>query len=170
MNKIFSVVWNYSLGSWVVTSEFAHKKNKSGPCKGIRTLVIVTVGLSLGLLPTFAFSSTAISGGVISNSSATGNGGAPATVDFYSVAISAASGSTARNRSVAIGEASVATGDSSESFGRLAVATGTSSVAIGLSSNASGTNSVALGETSNASDLGASALGAESVANSQNST
>ncbi|WP_411567413.1 ESPR domain-containing protein [Pseudomonas fragi] len=38
MNKIFSVVWNYSLGSWVVTSEFAHKKNKSGPCKGIRTL------------------------------------------------------------------------------------------------------------------------------------
>ena len=170
MNKIFSVVWSYSLSGWVVTSELAQKTSKSGPCKGIKTLVAVAVGLSFGLVSTLALAGTAMQRGVVSDTSALGTGSsAAATVDGFSIAIGGGTGATARNRAVAIGEAANATGDSSSAYGRLANATGTDSVAIGLSSNAQGFDAIAIGRLAVVSAAANQALALGTGANASNS-
>ncbi|MBU4629261.1 YadA-like family protein [Pseudomonas sp. BF61] len=172
MNKIYSVLWNASMGCWMVASELDCQRTKSGRSGAgrIRKLNVQAVliggilSFMIGGLPS-AWAGTAIQGASIS---ATTTGGAsPATVDGNAIAIGAGSGATATNYSIAIGDAanatSATTGEGAVAVGRLASATANGAVAIGYSSKGSAVNSTALGRGANASTVNSVALGANST-------
>ncbi|MFE0500717.1 ESPR domain-containing protein [Lysobacter soli] len=51
MNKIYRVVWNAEAGQWVVASEMAKGRKKSGASKGTLAALLMSGGALLGVAP-----------------------------------------------------------------------------------------------------------------------
>jgi trimeric autotransporter adhesin len=157
MNKIFSVIWNASMGGWVVASELVSKKTKkSGPSKGMKRAAVLAAGLSMGLMSTLS-----LAYGV--NSTQIGQ--------YYDTLGSDASGDT----SVAIGFGSISSGARSAAIGPSAVASGASSFAAGDSAQAFGASTVAIGmaagnngQTTNTGNVAVGATAGQSVTGNHN--
>ena len=176
MNKIYSVVWNASIGCWMVASELACRQTKSGRSGAFRirklnvqaVQVVGTLSVLLAGLPA-AWAGTAIQGATISASS-TGN----TTADSFAIAVGSISGATATNYGIALGDGAKATsatvGEGTVAIGRVANATADGAVALGYASGASAVNSIALGRGANASTLNSVALGANSATSAATAT
>lgn len=165
MNKIFSIVWNASLGCWVAASELARKKTKGRARKNLGKVSTLAACLSIGVMSSFANAGTAVQLDQVGNGTATGAGAtAPATADTFSIAIGGGSGATATGISVSIGDASKATGTSSTALGRQSTATGNNSVALGREASSAGLNSTAIGWAANASASSGIAIGPTATA------
>ncbi|MEN3980116.1 ESPR-type extended signal peptide-containing protein [Acinetobacter sp. CWB-B33] len=120
MNKVYKVVWNVTLGTWVAVSELAkgHSKTKS------KTLKLLALPLAIGGIlcsSEVLAASYEIGGGkaVVNNSIAIGT---DATT---------ASSVTGANQSIAIGNITKASGDQSIALGANVISSGNSSIAIG---------------------------------------
>ncbi|MGE8541433.1 MAG: ESPR-type extended signal peptide-containing protein, partial [Acinetobacter sp.] len=119
MNKIYKIVWNASLGTWVAVSELAkgYSKTKSKNLKSVILPLVMGITFSSGVW-----------------AASYGAGGGNAAVQ-NSIAIgsdaSTASPTSGANQSVAIGYSTKASGDQSVALGANVIASGNSAVAIG---------------------------------------
>ena len=120
MNKVYKVVWNVTLGTWVAVSELAkgHSKTKS------KTLKLLALPLAIG--------------GILCSSevlAASYNAGGGVSAVNNSIAIgtdaTTASSVTGANQSIAIGNITKASGDQSIALGANVISSGNSSIAIG---------------------------------------
>ncbi|MFJ4195732.1 YadA-like family protein [Pseudomonas sp. NPDC089534] len=150
MNRIFSVVWNTSLRCWVVASELADKKTRSGPAPQRATMAAVVVALSSGTLSPGAMAATNLGGG-------------SSAADF-SIAISGGSTTTASNISIAIGDAAVASGSNSIALGRQINVTGNNATGIGWGVGVAATDATALGANASITSAGTAGLALGSAA------
>src|SRR5471032_2652191 len=163
MNRIFSVVWNTSMCCWVVASELASKKTRSGPAvqrkRGFKTSRVAAIAVTL-------FSLGVMSPEVLAAGTTLG----PLTsASDTSIAIGGGAGNTtASGISVAIGDGAVAAGANSVAIGRQITGTGTNAVGIGWTASAMASNSVAIGNAASVSNTAAAAnsvaLGSSSLA------
>ncbi|WP_457548250.1 beta strand repeat-containing protein, partial [Acinetobacter albensis] len=111
MNKIYRVIWNATLGTWVAVSETAKSKTKSKT---------KTVGAVLAVVSAISFSPVAMADGL--------DGGSTRS-DCNSV--NNIGTGTKANQSLAVGSYACAPGDQSVALGGNTYAKGNSSVAIG---------------------------------------
>ncbi|UPG85501.1 YadA-like family protein [Luteibacter aegosomatis] len=162
MNKVFSKVWNRTLGQLVVASELARQPASSTVTSCVRPLKWLV--LSLVFVVPHALAGTVMQCGAVGNNTATGTGcNTPATADSFSIAIGGGSGATASNISIAIGDASFASGNSSIGFGRRVNVTGNFGLGLGYQAIVSAAGGSAVGANTRASGLAAVALGGSAV-------
>ena len=176
MNKIFKVVWNRTIQSFVVTSELAKGRVKSSAEQnsadvsaesgknGIATVFRLTV-ISAALLGAGnSYAATAGRGQIAVDppTSATAVSGATAT-GIGALSIGASANATA-NGAVAVGTSANATHNNSLAVGTNAKATQTHAVAMGADTSASSSYATAIGKSANAVSVDSTALGADSTA------
>ncbi|MBL7226909.1 MAG: YadA-like family protein [Pseudomonas sp.] len=185
MNKVFSVVWNTSLRCWVVASELASKKTKSGSAgqrkQGVNPLLALkgksralsVLAVALGL--TVGWSEPGYAWLYFANSSAGSCAGtASGTVGRTAVsgAIAEPTAGSGAYINVAGCSSSAGSFDGATIFGSFSTVTGLGgtvvgysakavkwATAIGLEANASGTASVALGYGSVSNQTNSVAIG-----------
>ncbi len=182
MNKIFKVVWNRTIQSFVVTSELAKGRVKSSAEQnsadvsaesgknGIATVFRLTV-ISAALLGAGnSYAATARRGQIAVDppTSATAVSGATAT-GINALSIGASAKATA-NGAVAVGTSANATHNNSLAVGTNAKATQTHTVAMGADTSASSSYATAIGKSANAVSVDSTALGADSKANGTQAT
>ena len=182
MNKIFKVVWNRTIQSFVVTSELAKGRVKSSAEQnsadvsaesgknGIATVFRLTV-ISAALLGAGnSYAATAARGKIEFDAvtSATAVSGATAT-GIGALSIGASANATA-NGAVAVGTSANATHNNSLAVGTNAKATQTHAVAMGADTSASSSYATAIGKSANAVSVDSTALGADSKANGTQAT
>ena len=182
MNKIFKVVWNRTIQSFVVTSELAKGRVKSSAEQnstdvsaesgknGIAAVFRLTV-ISAALLGAGnSYAATAGRGliAVDPPTSATAVSGATAT-GIGALSIGASANATA-NGAVAVGTSANATHNNSLAVGTNAKATQTHAVAMGADTSASSSYATAIGKSANAVSVDSTALGADSKANGTQAT
>ena len=182
MNKIFKVVWNRTIQSFVVTSELAKGRVKSSAEQNsadvsaqsgknsIATVFRLTV-ISAALLGAGnSYAATAGRGQIAVDppTSATAVSGATAT-GIGALSIGASANATA-NGAVAVGTSANATHNNSLAVGTNAKATQTHAVAMGADTSASSSYATAIGKSANAVSVDSTALGADSKANGTQAT
>ena len=182
MNKIFKVVWNRTIQSFVVTSELAKGRVKSSAEQnstnvsaesgknGIATVFRLTV-ISAALLGAGnSYAATAVRGKIEFDAvtSATAVSGATAT-GIGALSVGASANATA-NGAVAVGTSANATHNNSLAVGTNAKATQTHAVAMGADTSASSSHATAIGKSANAVSTDSTALGADSKANGTQAT
>ncbi|MGN6925618.1 ESPR-type extended signal peptide-containing protein, partial [Neisseria sp. P0017.S006] len=182
MNKIFKVVWNRTIQSFVVTSELAKGRVKSSAEQnstdvsaesgknGIATVFRLTV-ISAALLGAGnSYAATAVRGKIEFDAvtSATAVSGATAT-GIGALSVGASANATA-NGAVAVGTSANATHNNSLAVGTNAKATQTHAVAMGADTSASSSHATAIGKSANAVSADSTALGADSKANGTQAT
>ena len=182
MNKIFKVVWNRTIQSFVVTSELAKGRVKSSAEQnsadvsaesgknGIATVFRLTV-ISAALLGAGnSYAATAGRGliAVDPPTSATAVSGATAT-GIGALSVGASANATA-NGAVAVGTSANATHNNSLAVGTNAKATQNHAVAMGADTSASSSHATAIGKSANAVSADSTALGADSKANGTQAT
>ena len=182
MNKIFKVVWNRTIQSFVVTSELAKGRVKSSAEQnstdvsaefgknGIATVFRLTV-ISAALLGAGnSYAATAARGKIEFDAvtSATAVSGATAT-GIGALSVGASANATA-NGAVAVGTSANATHNNSLAVGTNAKATQTHAVAMGADTSASSSYATAIGKSANAVSIDSTALGADSKANGTQAT
>ena len=182
MNKIFKVVWNRTIQSFVVTSELAKGRVKSSAEQnstevsaesgknGIATVFRLTV-ISAALLGAGnSYAATAVRGKIEFDAvtSATAVSGATAT-GIGALSIGASANATA-NGAVAVGTSANATHNNSLAVGTNAKATQNHAVAMGADTSASSSHATAIGKSANAVSTDSTALGADSKANGTQAT
>ncbi|WP_295847960.1 ESPR-type extended signal peptide-containing protein, partial [uncultured Neisseria sp.] len=182
MNKIFKVVWNRTIQSFVVTSELAKGRVKSSAEQnsadvsaesgknGIATVFRLTV-ISAALLGVGnSYAATAPRGQIAFDppTSATAVSGATAT-GIGALSVGASANATA-NGAVAVGTSANATHNNSLAVGTNAKATQNHAVAMGADTSASSSNATAIGKSANAVSADSTALGADSKANGTQAT
>ena len=182
MNKIFKVVWNRTIQSFVVTSELAKGRVKSSAEQnsadvsaesgknGIATVFRLTVISAALFGASNAYAATAGRGqiAVDPSTSATAVSGATAT-GIGALSIGASANATA-NGAVAVGTSANATHNNSLAVGTNAKATQTHAVAMGADTSASSSYATAIGKSANAVSVDSTALGADSKANGTQAT
>jgi trimeric autotransporter adhesin len=161
LNKIYSKVWNKSLGVLVVASEFAKANGRGNAPNRLRSAALAAgIVTALGVAPAMAtdyFNKPA---------------GTMAMTHLFDAkgATDGSEDAMALGRySLAAGTSSFAVGDESSSFGAYADAEGLNSTAMGAHSFAFGTGSSALGWMAHATNSYATAVGYNSVASSDDS-
>jgi len=164
MNKIFKVVWNRTIGSFVVTSELAKGRVKSSS-EGAEGDVRAS---EEGRLKTL-FRLTALSAALLGFSE-----GAWAVIASPAAVANGSGGETAVNGAHANGTGAVAVGAYARAGTRAAPPNGlnTGAIAIGGSdpttaTYADGNNAIAIGTGSNSNAAKATAVGADTVASDQ---
>ncbi|UTG69322.1 YadA-like family protein [Neisseria subflava] len=182
MNKIFKVVWNRTIQSFVVTSELAKGRVKSSAEQnstdvsaesgknGIAAVFRLTV-ISAALLGAGnSYAATAGRGliAVDPPTSATAVSGATAT-GIGALSVGASANATA-NGAVAVGTSANATHNNSLAVGTNAKATQNHAVAMGADTSASSSHATAIGKSANAVSADSTALGADSKANGTQAT
>ena len=182
MNKIFKVVWNRTIQSFVVTSELAKGRVKSSAEQnstnvsaesgknGIATVFRLTV-ISAALLGAGnSYAATAQQGKIAVDppTSATAVSGATAT-GIGALSVGASANATA-NGAVAVGTSANATHNNSLAVGTNAKATQNHAVAMGADTSASSSHATAIGKSANAVSADSTALGADSKANGTQAT
>ena len=182
MNKIFKVVWNRTIQSFVVTSELAKGRVKSSAEQnstdvsaesgknGIATVFRLTV-ISAALLGAGnSYAATAVRGKIEFDAvtSATAVSGATAT-GIGALSVGASANATA-NGAVAVGTSANATHNNSLAVGTNAKATQNHAVAMGADTSASSSHATAIGKSANAVSADSTALGADSKANGTQAT
>lgn len=136
MNKIYKVIWNATLGTWVAVSELAKGKTKSSKVKAI-------VGTaSIGLMVTF---SADVGAAYSAGSGTTPNGGGAIAIGGGTDYIATASGTD----SIAMGGSAEAKETNALAVGKNAQSTGAGSTAIGSGTYAGSGGSVAIGGPAN---------------------
>ena len=182
MNKIFKVVWNRTIQSFVVTSELAKGRVKSSAEQnstdvsaesgknGIATVFRLTVISATLFGVSNAYAATAGRGqiAVDPSTSATAVSGATAT-GIGALSIGASASATA-NGAVAVGTSANATQNNSLAVGTNAKATQNHAVAMGADTSASSSHATAIGKSANAVSTDSTALGADSKANGTQAT
>ena len=163
MNKIYSKVWNASLGAVVVASELA--SSDVVVCKGTvtpraRSLVHSALAMLIGM----ALLPDAARADVCEGSFASSTQPTAASTALACGALASASG----NYATALGNRSMASGDYASAIGYAAQARGNQSIALGHDAISAGTASVAIGQDSLASGTNSVALGQGSVADVDN--
>ena len=187
MNKIFKVVWNRTIQSFVVTSELAKGRVKSSAEQnstdvsaesgknGIATVFRLTVISAALFGASNAYAATAVRGQIAydPSTSATAVNGATAT-GIGALSIGASANTTATNATangaIAVGTSANATHNNSLAVGTNAKATQTHAVAMGADTSASSSNATAIGKSANAVSADSTALGADSKANGTQAT
>ena len=182
MNKIFKVVWNRTIQSFVVTSELAKGRVKSSAEQnstdvsaesgknGIATVFRLTV-ISAALLGAGnSYAATAARGKIEFDAvtSATAVSGATAT-GIGALSVGSSANATA-NGAVAVGTSANATHNNSLAVGTNAKSTQNHAVAMGADTSASSSNATAIGKSANAVSVDSTALGADSKANGTQAT
>ena len=182
MNKIFKVVWNRTIQSFVVTSELAKGRVKSSAEQNsadvsatsgknsIATVFRLTV-ISAALLGAGnSYAATAGRGQIAVDppTSATAVSGATAT-GIGALSIGASANATA-NGAVAVGTSANATHNNSLAVGTNAKAIQNHAVAMGADTSASSSQATAIGKSANAVSADSTALGADSKANGTQAT
>ena len=182
MNKIFKVVWNRTIQSFVVTSELAKGRVKSSAEQNsadvsaksgknsIATVFRLTV-ISAALLGAGnSYAATAVRGKIEFDAvtSATAISGATAT-GIGALSVGSSANATA-NGAVAVGTSANATHNNSLAVGTNAKATQNHAVAMGADTSASSSNATAIGKSANAVSVDSTALGADSKANGTQAT
>ncbi|SIO72555.1 Autotransporter adhesin [Burkholderia sp. GAS332] len=189
MNKSYRVVWNASTGTWDVVSELAKERQKSSSRRVMRT--VLAFGVAVGGMALAGSASayvagrgaedlsgfgTAVGDGALARGCELGGASSP-LANTYRCNTAVGTNAYADKGSVALGDASTATGVYSTALGSGALATekgatalggyssatGTSSTALGYSASASSSNSVAIGESANATATNSVALGSKST-------
>ena len=182
MNKIFKVVWNRTIQSFVVTSELAKGRVKSSAEQnstdvstessknGIATVFRLTVISAALFGASNAYAATAGRGQIAVDppTSATAISGATAT-GIGALSVGASASATA-NGAVAVGTSANATQNNSLAVGTNAKATQNHAVAMGADTSASSSNATAIGKSANAVSADSTALGADSKANGTQAT
>ena len=182
MNKIFKVVWNRTIQSFVVTSELAKGRVKSSAEQNstdvsaqsgknsIATVFKLTVISAALLGASNVYAATAPRGqiAVDPSTSATAVSGATAT-GIGALSVGASANATA-NGAVAVGTSANATYNNSLAVGTNAKATQTHAVAMGADTSASSSHATAIGKSANAVSADSTALGADSKANGTQAT
>ena len=182
MNKIFKVVWNRTIQSFVVTSELAKGRVKSSAEQnstdvsaesgknGIATVFRLTVISAALFGASNAYAATAGRGliAVDPPTSATAVSGATAT-GIGALSVGASANATA-NGAVAVGTSANATHNNSLAVGTNAKSTQNHAVAMGADTSASSSNATAIGKSANAVSVDSTALGADSKANGTQAT
>lgn len=182
MNKIYSKVWNKSLGMLVVASELAKSSGKSGPSKRLNT-VVMAAGMICALGATAAQASAvdAATSGWLAKPLVETRAKGPANFERWTTLaqpnaiaseLFSADGATDGSEdalalgvhSVAAGATSFAIGDGSSAYGAGSFASGMNSVAVGQGSSALSDNATAVGSGASAVDLDSTAVGAGSSA------
>ena len=139
MNKIFKIVWNHNIGSYIVVSELAKGKTKAsseqnnsiseagkeGRLK--KQFILTALALSLGVESAWAM----IPEGNASGAAAIAVGTDSKATTTQSIAIGWTAQATGATQAVAIGPDAIASGTQSTSIGNNTRATGDSSIAIG---------------------------------------
>ena len=182
MNKIFKVVWNRTIQSFVVTSELAKGRVKSSAEQnstdvsaesgknGIATVFRLTV-ISAALWGAGnSYAATAPRGLIAFDppTSATAVSGATAT-GIGALSVGSSANATA-NGAVAVGTSANATHNNSLAVGTNAKSTQNHAVAMGADTSASSSNATAIGKSANAVSTDSTALGADSKANGTQAT
>ena len=182
MNKIFKVVWNRTIQSFVVTSELAKGRVKSSAEQNsadvsaqsgknsIATVFRLTV-ISAALLGAGNSYAATAGGREIAFDAvtrATAVSGATAT-GIGALSIGASANATA-NGAVAVGTSANATQNNSLAVGTNAKATQNHAVAMGADTSASSSHATAIGKSANAVSTDSTALGADSKANGTQAT
>jgi len=148
MNKIFRIVFNVSTGTWVVASEMAKGRKKSGSSGTSGAILFAT--LSLGALtPAFAGS---VDGGSAPGGGSEAIGPAAQATGLNSLAISAS------------GMTNKASGEASITIGQNVTASGLWDITLGADSATSGTASLAIGQGVQATQDQAIGIGQNAVA------
>ena len=182
MNKIFKVVWNRTIQSFVVTSELAKGRVKSSAEQnstdvsaesgknGIATVFRLTVISAALFGASNAYAATAGRGQIAVDppTSATAVSGATAT-GIGALSVGASANATA-NGAVAVGTSANATHNNSLAVGTNAKATQNHAVAMGADTSASSSHATAIGKSANAVSTDSTALGADSKANGTQAT
>ena len=182
MNKIFKVVWNRTIQSFVVTSELAKGRVKSSAEQnstdvsaesgknGIATVFRLTVISAALLSAGNSYAATAARGKIEFDAatSATAVSGATAT-GIGALSVGSSANATA-NGAVAVGTSANATHNNSLAVGTNAKSTQNHAVAMGADTSASSSNATAIGKSANAVSVDSTALGADSKANGTQAT
>ena len=138
MNKIFKIVWNHNIGSYIVVSELAKGKTKAsseqnnsiseaGKGRLKKQFILTALALSLGVESAWA----TIPEGNASGAAAIAVGTDSKATTTQSIAIGWTAQATGATQAVAIGPDAIASGTQSTSIGNNTRATGDSSIAIG---------------------------------------
>jgi trimeric autotransporter adhesin len=163
MNRIYSKVWNASLGAVVVASELARSKSvvdkRRQGGRGFRL-----VGMSLAIMFALALAPKSAYADVCAGSFAPNNSPVAADDAFACGASAFATG----HYSTAIGNETMSTGNYSVALGYTATAIGMDSMALGHDAFSRGVNSIAIGKDSVARNENSIALGAGSIADQDN--
>ena len=182
MNKIFKVVWNRTIQSFVVTSELAKGRVKSSAEQnsadvsaesgknGIATVFRLTVISAALFGASNTYAATAPRGQIAFDppTSATAVSGATAT-GIGALSVGSSANATA-NGAVAVGTSANATHNNSLAVGTNAKSTQNHAVAMGADTSASSSNATAIGKSANAVSVDSTALGADSKANGTQAT
>ena len=165
MNKVYKVIWNATLGTWVAVSELAKGKTKSSKVTGIvgATTVALMVTFSSGAMAAW----TNGSGGGAGNTT----GGFTTGTSTSGIAIGSEAGvsraSASGANSVAIGTNANATGTSNISLGTNAFSGSVvSPVADADALGVAGGGQIAIGSNSKTDTVGSIAIGANAVTGS----
>ncbi len=149
MNKVYKLIWNATLNTWVAVSELAKGKKKASKVTGIISTVVLVLS---------------VSSGAQSAKVELGDGALATDTNGVAVGISAkAEGVNA----VAYGTNANASGERSTAISHGATSSSTGSIAIGISASASTITAIALGAESNASGERALAIGGRADASGQ---
>ncbi|WP_439241406.1 YadA-like family protein [Lonepinella sp. BR2474] len=165
MNKIFRVIWNASIGAFVVTSELgkAKGKTKSSSTAKVSLSAVAIAVAGTGLMGATIGTAQAADQwvpvyGTVDNLATSGGNWVAQENATYGIAIG--EGSEAHSNAIVIGK------DADAQYSGIAVGNNASantsagpSVAVGLNANASGAYTVAIGHTANASEVNAVSIG-----------
>jgi len=172
MNRIYSKVWNKSLGMLVVASEFARARGKGSAGRSLRrrlaAAMVAAGGLCAGghaLAEDRGIGAT-VADGVVEVIRAKEARGEPGTDGSYADG----GASTAGRDATAIGNGASADADAASAFGAHARAARISASAFGHNANAQGTNSTALGANAQALDAVTTAIGSNAQARANAAT
>ena len=138
MNKIFKIVWNHNIGSYIVVSELAKGKtkasseqntniSKAGKSRLKKQFILTALALSLGVESAWAM----IPEGNASGAAAIAVGTDSKATTTQSIAIGWTAQATGATQAVAVGPDAIASGTQSTAIGNNTRATGDSSIAIG---------------------------------------
>jgi len=175
MNTIYRIVWNVTLGKWVVASELAKgRKKKSSLKTAMLSLAVVGAMAGMGVPSVYAADVTMPS--CVAGEDPHETGCVPTSSEQLMTPFFAGGGGNdfGSDNNVAIGNGAVAgragTTTFSTAIGNGATATGVSDIAIGRGANTAGGNTIAMGYNAKADKDYALSLGGGSSATATRAT
>uniref|UniRef100_UPI0003718623 ESPR-type extended signal peptide-containing protein n=1 Tax=Actinobacillus capsulatus TaxID=717 RepID=UPI0003718623 len=170
MNKIFKVIWNHAIQSFVVVSELTKSKGKQASIADERDSLTKSL-IALGVSGTIAIGNGVIGGSIIGSGVLAAGLLAEPVYAAMTVCGTGAAGinSATSTNATAIGY-NAKVGSDATAVGGMANASGGESVAVGNRSKAAGYLATALGSNSNASANSGTAIGTSAKASGGQAT
>jgi autotransporter adhesin len=171
MNTIYRIVWNVTLGKWVVASELAKgRKKKSSLKTAMLSLAVVGAMAGMGVPSVYAAEVTMPS--CVAGEDPHETGCLPTSEEQLMTPFFADGGGNDSGfaSSVAIGQGAVTGNSNAVAIGLNAKATNTGNVAIGYDANTAGSNAIGLGYNATANGNYSMSLGGGSSATNVRAT